>query len=174
MSPDGKTPRDRNPGESMTADHGCPSPRGTKASPVYPAEEQIIRSSLKVGARLPNGKMVTLMHGGPLSATLAAILQQAMRAALTKWDLCLHVKDESLWCIPVASERIVCEARALHEDRSWHHGAPCALCGAERATLAFHVIVARLRGWPGAWATSVLTNLCPTCVLRDTGLHIVL
>lgn len=40
--------------------------------------------------------------------------------------------------------------------------------------MAFYTIDGRLPGWPGVWTTSLFTNLCPGCVLQETGMKVVL
>ena len=77
--PEAKCPREEVPEGSPRLYHE-PGEVVSKAYPTF--LEEVIRSGLNVGTRMPNGKVVTLLHEGSLSAELAAILQQAMRAAL--------------------------------------------------------------------------------------------
>jgi len=144
------------------------------AQPCVPAgdAEEVLRSGLHIGTRLPNGTVVTLVVG--LTPRLGELFVANLKAALARGEVCAHVLSLDVWCFPVVSARVLCVQCALSEDASWQRGAACALCGEPAASLAILEVVGRVPSWPGHWTTRQMTNLCPCCVLAETGLTVVL
>lgn len=127
---------------------------------------------LHVGTRVIGGKL-TLMHvpDHQPSAALRAMMRRVEDEVADGVTGCCHAFHVQEWAFPVTKPGVYCVSCA-YDMEGWRRGEPCALCGAEKATL--FLIEEPLRALGNPRPMIWIGNMCPDCVKAETGLEVAL